>query len=443
MKNFRYFVSILPAGIVTAICKNIWINNNNENLDICYFIIIFGIVYVLSVKLVGHIQQYWQNKTKIDVIFLLIFFSVLFLPMSNIKKGEINISLKENRMLAVYKPLFEDYKINKNFGRDFEAWFSDRFFGRDKAIKRYNDLQYMLMLRKGNQHAFVGKDGWLYTKRFNSVEMYRNANLFSAEELKKIGNNIEDFVDKAHKNGVKQVYFVLSHDKESIYPEFYPEGFFKKNKQSRLEQLKNYLETTYPKINILDFSAKLRDIKKTGEILFCKTGTHMNDIGSYYEYLFLASAISKDFPEIKPLKLDSFEIKEDYICDKDIYNSLHLNNYNKENLKNKVLLLKETKATEVKKQSRQQKDYGEIYLLKNNQNLPTAILLGDSFSVRYYQYLAENFSTLYYIYTTAARNFVWFESEKEYIKNNVPEIIIIETTERFLHRFLTFTYPKE
>ena len=394
--------------------------------------------------LVKYISSYAKTQNKSDIVLVAIFFLLLFLPMSHIEKGEMHISLKENRMLSPYKPLIQNGKINENFGKDFDNWFSDRFLGREKVIKRYNDLQYALMMRKGNKYAFIGQDGWLYTKRFNSVEMYRNANLFSKEELKKIGENLEIFNQKAHQQGIKQVYFVLSHDKESLYPEFYPDGVFKANKQSRLEQLKAYISKEYPTIKMLDFYNQLAKVKQT-EVLFCKTGTHMNDMGAYYEYLFLTTAISKDFPSVVPLSLENFNIREDYVCDKDILKSLHLKKYNKENLKNKVLALKNSTLEKmVFEKERQQKDYGKIRMLKNTKrDLPTAVLLGDSFSQRYYKYLAENFSDLYYVYTGSARNFVWFTEEKVHIKENIPDILIIETTERFLHRFLTLEYPEE
>ena len=55
-----------------------------------------------------------KNKSRIETIFLAVFFTMLFLPMSWINKEEI--SQKENRMLAQWKPLInQDFEFNYNY----------------------------------------------------------------------------------------------------------------------------------------------------------------------------------------------------------------------------------------------------------------------------------------------------------------------------------------
>lgn len=77
-----------------------------------------------------------DKQSRIDIIFLTIFFTFLFIPMSKINQDEI--SSQENRMLAKWQPLInEDREINYNFGKDFNEWFNDRFYLRNNMLYLY------------------------------------------------------------------------------------------------------------------------------------------------------------------------------------------------------------------------------------------------------------------------------------------------------------------
>ena len=90
-----------------------------------------------------------RNKL-IDLVFLLAFLILLFIPISKIDFSKI--SKQENRTLAKFKPLINsEHKLNRNFSKDFEAWFSDRFNKRDIFI---------------NTSLFIKKINRLYTVKY-------------------------------------------------------------------------------------------------------------------------------------------------------------------------------------------------------------------------------------------------------------------------------------
>ena len=325
----------------------------------------------------------------------------------------------------------------------FDAWYNDHFFGRDAMIYLYNYIKFFISPNGENDKAMVGENGFLWSKAYNSVDMYSNNNLFTYSELKKVGENIERFVKNAHAAGVKNIYFMLSNDKESVYPEFYPSYIKQIGKVSRLEQILNYIHSKYPFIRFLNFRDKFEDIKKK-ENVFYKTGTHMNNIGAYYEYYFLANEIKKDYPEINVLSIDNFDIivSED-LHDIDIYKRfMVLPRYAKNNFVNKIIKYKNINSNIKIKYA--EREFGSFINVSNDKasNGLRVFVMSDSFLGEYSTYLYETFSKVDKIFWGDGKDFILSKNEQEYLLNNIPDIIIIGTTERFLQRFLTIEFPK-
>lgn len=412
-------------------------------VDWYIFIIVLTVAFFVSYKVVNYLAKFKIQKgsSRIDIVFVFLFFVLLFLPMSKISDEEK--SEGENRVLAKYHALYDENGINFRFGQQFEQWFNDRFWGRDNLISVHDSLHSKIVAR-GNKNVLLGKDDWLYMASPSVVSVFKNTNLFSDKELKIAGDNISNFVSDVKKLGVKDVYFYLSNDKESLYSEFYPSYITKQANISRLEQLISFVKNNHSDIKIFNFKDKFEQLKREGETVFCKTGTHMNGVGSFYEYKFLLEEMKKDYPMIKEVILQDLVVKYEYNCDKDLYNMLKDNNYSKENLRNKLLLINNIKAKVVFDNKRFDKNLGQVSLFENKdvKNNLKVLLISDSFALGWRSYLAEGVSSLYHIFTGHGLDFMYFPEELEYMKANMPDIIIVETTERFLQRFLNFQFPK-
>lgn len=418
---------------------------SDVHADILIVIILAVLSFMLFYKLLQYLAEYKVNKpvSRIDMAFLVVFFFMLFFPMIHI--SDSTRSTTENRVLAS-KPRFlhTNHKINTQYGFLFEKWYNDHFMGRRKIVYLYNYLKYLIPDQIANERAMVGKEGWLYSSRYGAVDVYRNVNLFTDKELETIGKNMDNFVKAAQSKGVGNVYFMLSNDKESLYPEYYPDYILKSGKVSRLEQLINYIKQNYPYIKLLNFKDKLDKIKKK-EQLFYKTGTHMNNMGAFYEYKFIMEEIRKDYPDIDVLGLKDYDISvSDSIkqpqIDLDIYNSfMVLPKYSKSNLKNKILKLKSS-GFKVKNQER---PFGafQTAINDNTNNKLHLLIVGDSFSGRYFFSMAATFAYVTRIVYGNGGEFIFADAEKKYIRENIPDIIMVETTERFLSRFLTLKFP--
>ena len=414
-------------------------------IDWCLFLIlscVYWFVFSKSLRYLGNFKIL-ENHSRIDIVFVGVFFILLFIPMMHISHAEK--SEQENRTLATKPHLFSKGELNSDFGKKFNDWFNDRFWGRNFIVGLYNYTKFLMEPHGQSTKAMIGKNGFLYTKGFNSPNLYANNNLFTKEELELAAQNIEKFIKDAKATGIKDIYFMLSNDKESLYPEYYPPYIQKVGPVSRLEQLLDYIHSNHPTVKFFNFREKFEEIKKD-ENLFYKTGTHMNHIGAYYEYYFLMNEIKKDYPEITVLALNDFKIRiSDDIhqpsLDMDIYNSfVKLPLYSKKNFENKILEYDSTSDIDRKKTT-------DGYFIKSRnkklKNKLKALTLGDSFSGRYYTYTTDTFYKMDRIFWGGGHEFKLTPEQIEYLYANIPDILIVASTERFLQRFLTLEFPKK
>ncbi len=404
-------------------------------LGIALFLFWFMVVrYLADLNAVNRLSS-------IDIAFLAGFFILLFIPM--LHTNESGISARENRTLAKYVPLFNQNKLNNNYGKDFEAWFNDRFLGRDELIGLYDASRDIVSGQTSSTHGYVGDDGWLFTKEFNSVDMYRKRNLFSHEELQTIGANMEAFVARAKNMGVKQVYFLLNNDKDSVYAEFYPKHVMRSEGVSRLEQMVKYLHENHPGLNVLNYFDEFQDLKQNGVLLFSKAGSHKVPMGAYYEYYYLMSRVREDFPDIKIFGLSDFNQAESYECDKDILCSMNLKGYANENFKNTSLALKSVLRSKATKRHQFGAKMMTVHENISNKQGMSAVVLSDSFFGAYKTWFLEGFRAVVHLFYGSGVDFVLTADDVAEFKLIQPDVLIVESTERFLQRFLTLSFPRE
>ena len=414
-------------------------------IDWCRLIIISVLAFLLMYKFVQYLSKFKIEKqhSRIDIVMLAVFFALLFVPMSHISDAEK--SEQEKRMLAKKPQLTIDGGGYNNYGVQFDAWYNDHFFGRDTMIGLHNSIRYLIAPIAGNEKVLVGKNNWLFSNFFNSTSMYQNSNRFTEEELEKIGYNIEKFVQNAVESGIKQVYFVLDNDKESLYSEYYPSYIKKEYTESRLEQLLNYVHKNHPSIKFFNFKNKLQEIGKK-ETLFYKTGTHMNHIGDFYTYRFLMEKIKKDFSGINLLSLESFTIQEsdDFNqpdLDLDLYSILKPTYYPRDNIKNKILKPREV-GVKLKYHSGDKYVQENIFINEYAQNRYKIFAIGDSFLLRRIHNIAASVERTYHIFIGFGKALDFSDKAIEDLYKNIPDIMIVQSTERFLQRFLTLEFPK-
>ena len=76
------------------------------------------------------------------------------------------------------------------------------------------------------------------------------------------------------------------------------------------------------------------------------------------------------------------------------------------------------------------------YINNNVDNNLKVVIIGDSFHARYLHLLAENFHTVKSLFVGFGYDFVIDKYTKDFLFGEKPDILIIESAERFLQRFL-------
>lgn len=261
------------------------------------FIIIFVLTLLLMYKLTDYLADFntLKKESRIEILFLAMFFIMLFIPMGNISQEK---SCKfENRTLAPWKPLVKkDGELNYNFGKDYDKWFNDRFNLRLFLIKTYSYIQ--LSINDKNKKGIIDrKSEFLY----NNWEF----SFFSMEEIKKAFDNIQKFNKLCKDNNIK-LYIWITPQKSIIHS---PQK--ETLSQANQKRHQNFLEYTEElnktkQLNIIyPYNALLEASKDN--FMFFKTEHHWTDDGTFIGYKEIMQAIKRDYPSIEVLSENDYE----------------------------------------------------------------------------------------------------------------------------------------
>ncbi|MBR2526674.1 hypothetical protein IKE67_09440 [bacterium] len=294
----RTVISMFLTVISAFLTHKFWLSANTFNFYL--FISISVLSFLLFYKISNYLADFKsvKNKSVAEILFLIIFFIVLFIPMSNIDNSEI--SEQENRTLAKLKPIFtKQGKINYDFGKNFNDWFNDHFNFRNKLIALNSYLKIST-----NKDVEIKQDGFI-DKESGFIYYYRNFYRYSSKEVQ---NNLKPLIELNNfckQNNIK-LYVLITPPKEDIYKPKSSIIAIKDNTpfEKYIQQLQKNtdLKIFYP-INEFKENAK-------NNYIYFKTDDHWTDDGAYTGYKVLMDAIQKDFTNINVLTPNDFEYLE-------------------------------------------------------------------------------------------------------------------------------------
>ena len=257
--------------------------------------------FLLSYKLVQYISKFkiLERNSRIDIVFVITFLGLLFVPMSYISSAQKNI--RENRMLANYPQLFEN-TLNLNFGKQFETWFNDRFRGRNMLIDFYTEMKYGInRIYQNNKAIFFKNSGWMFGKPIAVNPPRKNM-------TDKIVSEIKKFDDVCRKNNIR-LYILIVPRKESIYGDILRGyGYSEESNEKVLEYIGTIQESLSDNRVIYPYEELKNGIEK--DFVFFKQSHHWTDFGAYLGYEILAQRIKQDFPDFEVVNTDNFAISQ-------------------------------------------------------------------------------------------------------------------------------------
>ncbi|MBO7485960.1 MAG: hypothetical protein J6T84_07845 [Spirochaetaceae bacterium] len=352
-------------------------------------------------------------KKTIQFIYIIISVFIMLIPIINFNWKE-SVSEKEKRTLAKVP------EFNSEIFKSCDLFVQDRFGGRNELIKLSNFIDYNVLCKRVlNDKAFKGKNDFYYLIDYgdgwNIMDFYKK-NLLEVEELTEFKEKIKKTVSWCEEQGIKYL-FVIGPNKHSIYPENYlskrPDGI------SRIDQITEVFDEL--KIPYVFPREYLIEKKNSYTIpLYYETDTHWNLLGGYCTSCLIKEKLKELFPKTKFPEIE-YDINVEYTYEAgDILPMLGIE---RALCTNPILSPKGASFT----------DYYELTNPKNRfeyaknkiyDELPKAIVFGDSFALSIKPYLPTMFSETQFNYTHFS------EAQKEYILSNKPDIIIFEKVER-------------
>jgi len=270
------------------------------HFDWMIFFTISVLSFLLSFKIVAYLSKFKikKNHSRIDIVFLSVFFALLFVPMMHISDAEK--SEQENRTLAT-KPLLKDvYREGCNYGTKFEQWFNDRFFGRQEFISIHDSIKYSF-------NSIIKNDKALYDKKLDWMFNFPLAlNTPNENNKKLIVQNIIKLDKWCAERGIKFYVFIVP-KKESIYQDLLKQSIgFEEEKDNTFEKFFADIQKQSVGVNII---YPYEELKKASEkdFVFFKNAHHWTDWGAYIGYEKLMGKIKKEFPDINVVTLDDYK----------------------------------------------------------------------------------------------------------------------------------------
>jgi alginate O-acetyltransferase complex protein AlgJ len=366
---------------------------------------------------------------------IVLFMLAIWLPnigsMFNIAPGESS----EQRAMTKLPELRPDRKSIIEFQSKFMKYYVDNFGFRNVLI-RWNSLYKLNVLRVDQfPKVLVGKKNWLYLIKDdegnNSLDYYRSLSLFTGEkELSEWARPLVDIQKFLAARGIRMlVVFVPM--KPRIYPEYVPDYLKPVHKETRLDQMMNYLKNS-TSIDALDTGPALIAGKKE-HLVFIKHDVHWNGFGAYYAYRAIMDRLSVYMKSMAPGSLDDYTIKTLRFTGGDLANMLGLKD-----------MFSEDAYAFIRKSGSSVKSLPVNYpapfsrftqaLESPDRTKPKAVVFHDSFFNFLKPFMAEHFSRMACFQSYGRFDRTVIDIEK-------PDIVIFEIAEHFLLKSPAYVVP--
>jgi len=338
----------------------------------------------------------------------------------------------ENRRLKKFKEIFE---FEAEEVSDFlDQYLIDHLSIRNRMIKFYNQLNiFVFRSSPVSIKAVVGKNGWFFMAG-EEIKTYNGTELFSENELMEFKDEMLRRQKIIESYGGKMLFAIVP-NKSNIYPEYMPEHIVKANNVGYGKQLLKYLQEN--NLPVIDLYSPLTEAKKFNETYY-HTDNHWNDYGAFVASNVILEEITKYFPGVNVLDLNSYPIKKEKEKPGNIAKMFSIEN---ETVEYNYIPTPEIgfKSTE-KKLNKYKAPEGFVYAeefeftrYRNNDSLPSVLIIRDSFGKKPFPYIAEQSKKCISIYDA------WnYGLNEEIIRGEKPDIVLYLVIESNLKNIMKY-----
>ncbi len=262
-------------------------------------------------------------KKVADVLFILVFMVMIFVPFLMLDTTEEIHSELENRAMTRWPGIHFDKLHTEWYGHYVE----DRVGFREEAIKINADLNYRLFGDFSEELHMFGKDGYIFPADEGYVQNYQRINI--SEPLM---DNLVTYASRtsayAKENGCLFVLMICP-NKSSVYGDYMPETIYvDEAKESTLDLAKRRM--TEENVACVIPHEEFRVQKEEEQIYNVKYDcAHWNDLGALYGLTMVDEIISETYADIPMMRRSDFTLTweevdslEFYTTDEPIYDIL-------------------------------------------------------------------------------------------------------------------------
>ncbi|HUM82353.1 MAG TPA: hypothetical protein PLN48_01060 [Lachnospiraceae bacterium] len=233
-------------------------------------------------------------KSKIaDLVFIIAFLLMLFLPFVFSDKKGGAIETDENRYLSKAPVL----SIHSGATTEIENWIDDNVGGRAVAKTLYNYVNYNLLNEFRSSTAFVMND-WYYSLDSENLTLnnLQHKDVMDAAEQKTFVSRLQDLNNYFSDQGIKFCSLVFPY-KVDIYPENFNGYVTQVIPNSEMNVLDTLSQDST--LNLKVVNSELKDAAKNGELVCYRSydGGHLNSQGIRIAYEALMEEVQSRMPE--------------------------------------------------------------------------------------------------------------------------------------------------
>ena len=367
-----------------------------------------------------------MNKAKkiANWVSIVLFLAIITCPFvfADFEVGKLSIA--ENRVLAEAPNL--GAPSQNGFRADVENWINDNAGGRSAAADINTELTWKLFEESEKTDTIVGKDAWLFYYTEDIGADFRHENLLSQENVDLFAKHAQMISDYCLKNNAKPL-FVMVPDKKTVYADKYPEGMKRGDGLSRADQLYNGMisNTNVPVVWLKDLLVEKREI---GNVYSPRIdNAHWNKLGAYVGFEKICEELNTwydgniQYVPLDMCTLTSFESTGLFNGAVEISETDYQITTGKEgNWRDDSAFLDRFPYL-----TYAQDPYDwKVRRMNEDTTKPTLLFVGDSYSLRMFDYLAETFSEMTFLHI------VDMQYLPELLDELRPDYVVFEWVER-------------
>jgi alginate O-acetyltransferase complex protein AlgJ len=348
-----------------------------------------------------------------DVVFSILFFTVLIIPAFTKFPPPADFNKPSGKFLSSHPVLNQYWKLIQ-LPVAYQTYFSEHFSLRNQYVVLHNEILFRFLGSNVYRNVLTGKEGWLYLTDEDNLRYFQCDQPFTPGELDTLVEHVKEMHEFSEENGIEFV-FLIAPDKESVYPEFLPDGITTTGKSCRMDQVMEALQKSG--LETLDLRKTLSTNKSSSQ-LYYKTDTHWNDTGAFLAYRTVLSEFKKVFPSLQVWSSADFTpVNRSRVGDLSKLIPLF------HPISEETVILEPIRDR--KAVIAQGIDNKTILSETGVNSYPDGVVFRDSFFMGLLPFFAENFNHALYRWS--------FDFDKDLILSEKPDIVVYEIAERYLN----------